>query len=162
MHSGAVQTLKSAAVKADINVTPLVDVVLVLLIIFMVFTPLIKDPVRLPVTANPALREEREEKLLISIDHDGATWARGHIVPAPELAAMLKDAFSRSPGTEVVLKADAALRYGDVKRALLTARDAGFDRVGLITNPDPRQEPHGVPERGMESGHRKPGGETWP
>src|SRR4029453_2552674 len=131
------QTMKRSAVKARINVTPLVDIVLVLLIIFMVFTPLIKDQVRLPITANPALREEREERLPIASDENGATWAGGRVIPASELAATLQATYAQSPGTEVVVKADAALHYGDVKRTLLTVRDAGFDRVGLITKQDP-------------------------
>jgi len=126
--------VQTASVKADINVTPLVDVVLVLLIIFMVFTPLIRDQVRLPVTAHPALRPEHEEKLLVTLDKNGSAWADGRTMPPGELTAALRAAHARSPGSVVVVKADATLHYGDVKHALLSIRDAGFDRVGLVTN----------------------------
>jgi biopolymer transport protein ExbD len=123
-------------VKADINVTPLVDVVLVLLIIFMVVTPLIHDQVRLPSTAHPALRPSPKEKLLLTLEKDGTLRIDGKVVTGPEVKARLVEAFTRSPATVVAVKADASLRYGDVKSALMTVRDAGFDHAGLITKPD--------------------------
>jgi biopolymer transport protein TolR len=121
-------------IKADINVTPLVDVVLVLLIIFMVVTPYI-DGVHLPATAHPAQRPDHPERLLITIDHDRTIRVGGDAVPPERLGERLKELFAKDPGREVVLKADKVLPYGDVKRALLAVRDAGFGHAGLITMP---------------------------
>ena len=140
------QTARIAAVKADINVTPLVDVVLVLLIIFMIVTERINDQVRLPSTSNPALRPPSKEKLLVTLDKDGALRIEGKLVPSSEVGARLIEAHAKAPAAVVAVKADASLRYGDVKTALLTVRDAGFDHVGLITKPDARPPgPSGVP-----------------
>jgi biopolymer transport protein ExbD len=140
------QTGRIAAVKADINVTPLVDVVLVLLIIFMIVTERINDQVRLPTTSNPALRPPSQEKLLVTLDKDGTLRIEGQLVPASEIGARLIEAHAKSPAAVVAVKADASLRYGDVKTALLSVGDAGFDHVGLITKPDARApRPTGVP-----------------
>jgi len=124
----------NTVVKADINVTPLVDVVLVLLIIFMLVTPLIHDGVRLPATAHAIVREPPKEKVMLTLDGDRTLRIDGKIVAPADLAVRLVEAHAKSPSAIVAVKADARLPYGAVKSALVLVH-AGFDRVGLITRP---------------------------
>jgi len=132
--------LKSAgSVKADINVTPLVDVVLVLLIIFMVVTPMLQkgQAVTLPRTVNPAKKPDDQNQILVAIDKDKQMWVeKGNQkdkVSEAQFPAKIKETFERNPGSTVVIKADARLTYGDVKKTMLKIKEAGYQQVGLIT-----------------------------
>jgi biopolymer transport protein ExbD/biopolymer transport protein TolR len=120
--------------QASINITPLVDVVLVLLIIFMVMAPQMrKGPdVNLPNTAKPAEQGDERGKILVTIDEMGGLWIDDQQI-APELFA---EGLLAAAGTEtdpkVVVKADSRLSIGDVRRAMAAIEDAGFQGVGLI------------------------------
>ena len=125
-------------VQSDINVTPLVDVCLVLLIIFMVVTPLLQKgiPIQLPTTDNPGKKPENEKQKLITIEwatppkyYIGSKW-----LPKEEFQKELDELFQRSPATELVIKADQRLKYGDVKTVMKMTKEAGFQDVGLITD----------------------------
>jgi biopolymer transport protein ExbD len=128
------QPVKAANVRSDINVTPLVDVMLVLLIIFMVVTPMLqKGPaVKLPLTNNPPKKPEDQKQLLVAISHDRRMWLEKDQISEAQFEAAIREAYERNPGSSVVIKGDARLSYGDVKRAVLTVKDAGFTQVGLI------------------------------
>jgi len=126
------------SVQSDINVTPLVDVCLVLLIIFMVVTPLLQKgiPIQLPTTDNPGKKPENEKQKLITIEwatppkyYIGSKW-----FPKDEFQKELDELFQRSPATELVIKADQRLKYGDVKEVMKMTKEAGFQDVGLITD----------------------------
>src|SRR5438093_5325006 len=108
--------LSSGSVKADINVTPLVDVVLVLLIIFMVVTPMLQkgQAVRLPQTFNPAKKPDDKNQILVVINEKLETWVEKDRVPESQFPEKIKEAFERNRGSSVVIKADARLTYGDV------------------------------------------------
>jgi biopolymer transport protein TolR len=115
----------ASAIRSDINVTPLVDVCLVLLIIFMVVTPLLgKAPDALP---------ERSGQLTVSIQADGKLFVGSRQVAAADLAAALRDLHTTSPEREVVVKGDRRLRYERVRQVLHEVNAAGFARAGLAT-----------------------------
>ena len=124
------------AVKGDINVTPLVDVCLVLLIIFMVVTPMLQKgvDVALPETDNPTKMPESEKDLAISIKQDGSVYVQGNWVQDEALPARLKEVHDQTPEKAVVVKGDRRLKYKDVRRIMRLINEAGFTRVGLVTD----------------------------
>ncbi len=121
--------------KSDINVTPLVDVCLVLLIIFMVVTPMLQKgkPVMLPQTERPDKKPESDKELLISVQSDKTIFIDTKWYPDKDFAAKMKEIGERSSNKDVLVKADQRLTYGDVKNVMRMIKDAGFERVGLIT-----------------------------
>jgi biopolymer transport protein ExbD len=122
-------------VKAEINITPLVDVCLVLLIIFMVVTPMLQKgrPVQLPVTSNPDKKPDEDGQLLISIDHNGGIFLEQNQIPKDLFISMMSEEFQRSASKQVVIKGDKRLTFGDVKDVMVMLNKAGFESVGLIT-----------------------------
>jgi biopolymer transport protein TolR len=122
--------------QSDINVTPLVDVCLVLLIIFMVVTPLLQKgvSVQIPQTDNPDKKPENSKQKLISVQYatpPGYFMDQKQYTKA-EFQTALDELYQRNPGAEIVIKADQRLKYGDVKEVFKIAKDAGFQDVGLI------------------------------
>jgi biopolymer transport protein ExbD len=122
--------------QSDINVTPLVDVCLVLLIIFMVVTPLLQNgvSVQIPQADNPDKKPEGPKQKLIVVQY--ATPPAYHMdskqLSKAELQAALDELYQRNPATDLVIKADQRLKYGDVKEVFKMTKDAGFQDVGLI------------------------------
>ncbi len=136
-------------VNADINVTPMIDVMLVLLIIFMVITPaLAAYAVQLPRAATVA--PEKEERVTLGIDSRGLYYLEEAARPVPpaELTARLRELYAARPEDHVLyLKADQGVEYGVVLTAIDAARAAGVRRIGAIaeqergaanTRPEPR------------------------
>ena len=121
--------------KSDINVTPLVDVCLVLLIIFMVVTPMLQKgkAVMLPQTERPDKKPESDKELLISVQADKTIFIDTKWFPDKEFAAKMKEMGERSSNKDVLIKADQRLNFGDVKHVMGMIKDAGFEHVGLIT-----------------------------
>jgi biopolymer transport protein TolR len=127
---------KRDKLQSDINVTPLVDVCLVLLIIFMVVTPLLQKgvSVQIPQTDNPDKKPENSKQKLISVQYatpPGYFMDQKQYSKA-EFQTALDELYQRNPGAEIVIKADQRLKYGDVKEVFKIAKDAGFQDVGLI------------------------------
>jgi biopolymer transport protein TolR len=120
--------------KAAINITPLVDVVLVLLIIFMVMAPQMrKGPdVRLPDTAKPPEQGDERGKILVSIDEAGGLWIDDQPVAAERFGESLRAAVGAEPDPKVVIRGDARLRFREVRQAMLAIEEAGFHGVGLV------------------------------
>jgi len=129
-------TDSASAVKSDINVTPLVDVCLVLLIIFMVVTPLLQSgrPVQLPETGNPEKMPEGAKQLTVAIEQDGSVFLGDKWVPSDQLLATLQDIHERTPDKNVVIKADRRLKYAEVRKIMKMINQAGFPGVGLETH----------------------------
>ena len=123
------------AVKGDINVTPLVDVCLVLLIIFMVVTPMLQKGVGviLPQTLNPTKMPENAKQLTLAITQDGSVFVSQNWVPKENLKATLAEVHTSTPDKDVVIKADRRLKYKDVRSLMQLVNEAGFSHVGLIT-----------------------------
>ncbi len=123
-------------VRSDINVTPLVDVVLVLLIIFMVVTPMLQKgvPVELPVTKNPDKKPDSENQSIVSVKSDATIYIEQNWVPKTELVTQLKEMHDRNPSKEILIKGDSRLMYKDIKKVMDMINEAGFENVGLITD----------------------------
>jgi len=129
-------------VKSDINVTPLVDVVLVLLIIFMVVTPMLQKGVNvmLPITKNPDKKPDNENQLIVSVKSDSTIYIDTNWVPKTEFVSQMKEMYQRSPGKEIMIKGDGRLRYKDIKKVMDMINEAGYENVGLITERIPQEQ----------------------
>lgn len=128
------QTGGSGKMNSDINITPFADVCLVLLIIFMVVTPLLVKgvPVALPQVRNPEVQQENEKNILISIQPDGKVWYGQKWVPADVLKENLTEDYTRNPNRDVYIKGDKRVEFGEVKNVLRYVQGAGFKSVGLV------------------------------
>ena len=127
------RTSKGAGVRCEINVTPLVDVCLVLLIIFMVVTPLIGNGAdEIPATDHPPKMAEDREDVVIVVRHDGAIRVDEKPATMANLPATLRDVHARAPARQLVVKADRRLAYRDVREVLGAAHRAGFSGAGLV------------------------------
>ena len=125
----------TAGVRSDINVTPLVDVCLVLLIIFMVVMPILQSGVKvnLPKTAkSPALPADRDQ-LTVTIQQDGSIWVRGSLTPERDLPGTLAAIHQAEPDREVIVRGDRRLQYEKISEVLTTLNDVGYTRIGLVT-----------------------------
>ena len=123
-------------IQSDINVTPLVDVCLVLLIIFMVVTPLLQKgvSVQIPQTDNPDKKPENSKQKLISVAYTSppSYYMDQKQYSKAEFQQALDELYQRNASAELVIKADQRLKYGDVKEVFKITKDAGFQDVGLI------------------------------
>jgi biopolymer transport protein ExbD/biopolymer transport protein TolR len=124
---------------ADINVTPMVDVMLVVLIIFMVITPMLSKsiPVDLALTRNPVVMSDadKEDAIIVAITRDGQVFLSPGLTkldPA-ELAPKVKDLLADRPSKMVYIKADARANYGKVEDVVDGLRAGSVDEVGLLT-----------------------------
>ncbi len=122
-------------VRADINVTPLVDVCLVLLIIFMVVTPMLQQgiDVLLPVGPHAEKKAGKEGDLVISIKQDGTVFVGQDWIPDAKLAKFLKSEHDKDANRMVMLKADRRLNFGKVRAVMKAANDAQFSQVAILT-----------------------------
>jgi biopolymer transport protein ExbD len=121
-------------VQAAINVTPLVDVVLVLLIIFMVMAPeMRKGPdVNVPNTSKPSEQGDERGRILVSIDDAGKMWVNDQPVAAEHVGEALRAAMGKETDPKVVIRGDAKLNFRQVRQAMLAVEEAGFRGAGLI------------------------------
>ena len=122
---------------SEINVTPFVDVMLVLLVIFMVTAPMMEQGIEvdLPETTTQNIRVQ-EEPLILTVKKDGSYHLGSREVSADELSAKLDAILEGAEDREVFLRADRAARYGFVATALAAVRAAGGRRVGMVTEPE--------------------------
>ena len=125
---------------SQINVTPLVDVMLVLLVIFMVTAPMMQQGVQvnLPKAETKALTAP-EESVVVSIEKSGGVYINSDQIPAGELRAKLSEMFAKRSKKEVFLKADKDVTYGEVVKAMAEIKGAGIERLGMVTEPAPRK-----------------------
>jgi biopolymer transport protein TolR len=121
---------------AHINVTPMIDVMLVLLIIFMVIVPVIAMQVDLPIATNSQSKPEEPDEIVLTIDRQGITSLEvsGHAAPGialrEQLTALYRD---RTRDRILYLKADSTLPFGVLEQAMIVARDAGVRVVAAVT-----------------------------
>jgi len=122
---------------AEINVTPLVDVMLVMLIVFMVTAPLIQQgiEVRLPKTQSQGLTSD-EERLVVTVKKDGKIFVQLAEVELKGLETKVGAIFASRDNREIFLRADENVAYGTVAKVLACLRRAGADRIGMVTEPE--------------------------
>jgi biopolymer transport protein ExbD len=122
-------------IKGDINVTPLVDVCLVLLIIFMVVTPMLQQGVDVLLPEGPHAEKKpgKEGDLTISIKQDGTVFVGQDWIPDRDLPKYLKAEHDKNPGRAVMIKADRRINFGKVRTVMKAANDADFHAVAFLT-----------------------------
>jgi biopolymer transport protein TolR len=128
---------KTIGVNSDINVTPMVDVMLVLLIIFMVITPMLQKGVSVDLakTDNPTQMPDadKEDATLVAVMRDGTIFFGSEKVNADQLSSKVKDKLANKTDKRVFVKADARAKYGAVVEVVDNVRSAGVDQLGLLT-----------------------------
>ena len=127
---------------AQINVTPLVDVMLVLLVIFMVTAPIIQQGVSvdLPKTRAAGLASQ-EDPLVVGLTKDGKVFVNDNPIALPDLRAKLVAIAAASPDRPLLLRADRSVPYGDVVAVIAAIREAGIVKLGMVTEPPPEAPP---------------------
>ena len=132
-HGGA-----SAGRMSDINVTPFVDVMLVLLIVFMVAAPLLTKgvPIELPKTSANTLQEDKEP-LTVVVGADGLVYLQETEISVDELVPRLIAIAENGYDQQIVLRADRSVDYGRVMEVMALINSAGFTKLGLVTDPLP-------------------------
>jgi len=124
-------------INSDINVTPMVDVMLVLLIIFMVVTPMLQKGVSVDMAKvnNPTPMEDadKEDALLVSVTRDGKVYFGSDLITIDGLTTKVKDRLANKPDKRVYVKADMRARFGGVVEVVDAVRAAGVDDLGLLT-----------------------------
>lgn len=123
-------------VMSQINVTPFVDVMLVLLVIFMITAPMMQQgmQVNLPKTEAKTM-SVKDEPIIVTIDKSGRAFLEKAEIPPGQLKARLTALFAAKTKKEVFLKADRDVPYGDVIRAMAEIKGAGVERLGMLTEP---------------------------
>ncbi|MGD2127153.1 MAG: protein TolR [Desulfobacteraceae bacterium] len=121
---------------SDINVTPLVDVMLVLLIIFMVTAPMMMQgvDVNLPQTTTKHIKT-KEDPLILTVNKKGEIFLEDHKIKLEDLETKMKTIFKYRRDKEVLLRADKALSYGFVVKVMAGVKRAGITRLGMVTEP---------------------------
>ena len=130
--------------KADINVTPLVDVMLVLLIIMMLIAPMLQKgvPVTLPQANNGEQKPDTQDQTVVSIDSRNQFWVNGRQYSKEEFANKVKTVLEDKKEKIVLIKADTDARYSAIMEAMDALRGANIEDIALIT--DPKNPPAGT------------------
>lgn len=136
MSFGRLERTQGTTPMSDINMTPLVDVMLVLVVIFILTAPLMVSTVKveLPQTQGASLDEPPKAMMLV-IDKAGQVYVNDHPVDMVALALALTKTGQDNPSTEVQLKADTAVPYGRVVEVMGLAHQAGLSRIGFVADP---------------------------
>ena len=139
----------SKQVNSNINVTPMVDVMLVLLIIFMVITPMLQNKVQIDMAKvdNPTVMPDadKEDAIVVAITRDGGVFLGQNKVATSELGNLVRDKLADHPGKTIFVRADARAQFRAVEDAIDAVRTAGVEDVGLLTQ---KREP-GAPAGGQ-------------
>lgn len=124
---------------SEINVTPFVDVMLVLLIIFMVAAPMMTQGVEvaLPEVTAQSLKQEEDIPFVVSINREGQVFINDFMVDPGKLVPKLSAIFKEKPTQKVFVRADKQVPYGTVMTVMAGIREAGIEKLGLITDPLP-------------------------
>lgn len=124
-------------VNSNINVTPMVDVMLVLLIIFMVITPMLQNKVQIDMAKvdNPTNMPDadKEDAIVVAITRDGGVFLGQNKIALSELGGQVRDKLADKPGKTIYVRADARAQFRAVEDAIDAVRTAGVDDVGLLT-----------------------------
>ena len=138
MTFGRLERTPSPQPMSEINVTPLVDVMLVLVVIFIITAPLLASAIRLDLPKTDAARAvETPRFVTLVVDKSGQAFLNDKPLPLDELARSLVQAASQDPDTDVQLRADEAVPYGKVVEVMGVAQKAGLSRIGFVAEPTP-------------------------
>ena len=123
--------------QSDINMVPLIDVMLVLLIVFMITAPLLTHSVKIDLPqASSDATEQKPENIALSIDDQGRVFWNEELLDAELLPARLANAAAQLPQPELHLRADRNTRYEVIAEVMSRARSAGIEKMGFVTVPD--------------------------
>ncbi len=136
MAFGRLERTRLPEPMSDINVTPMVDVMLVLVAIFIITAPLLASTIRLDLPRTDAARVTATSRFVVLVvDKSGQVFLDDKPVLPAELARRLEEAASQNPDTEVQLRADEAVPYGKVVEVMGVAQKAGLYRIGFVAEP---------------------------
>ena len=122
---------------SDINMTPLIDVMLVLLVIFIITAPLMTSSLKLDLPKSDAAQpSEAPQSIAVALDKDGRTFVGDQPVDAAQLQARIAEAARRNRQTEVQLRADRSVPYGRVAELIGVVQKAGLTRIGFVAEPE--------------------------
>jgi biopolymer transport protein ExbD len=142
MAFGGFSDNQQPAPMSDINVTPMVDVMLVLLVIFIITAPLFTHAVKIDLpNAQSAPAPEKPETVTLSIDGSGKLFWNNNAVDARELDARLAKAGQQQPQPELQLRADKATRYEVIAQVMSAAQGSGITKLGFVTEPKAPAKP---------------------
>jgi len=123
----------------EINMTPLVDVMLVLLIIFMITVPVMQHSVQLDLpSASSQAQDVKPKTVRLSVDAAGQYWWNDSAVADEALPRMLREEAARDPQPELHIRGDKSVRYERVAQAMAAAQQAGLRKIGFVTEPKPQ------------------------
>jgi biopolymer transport protein TolR len=123
-------------IMAEINVTPLVDVMLVLLVIFMVTAPMMQQGVQVNLPkADTKAMTPLEDTVVVTVEKNGKIFINKDEITAVDLRSKLSTMFASREKKEVFLKADAGVPYGEVVKTMADIKGAGIERLGMVTEP---------------------------
>jgi len=136
MAFGRLERPSGPAPMSDINMTPLIDVMLVLLVIFMITAPLMSSSLKLDLPrTDGAQPNDAPQFISVALDPQGRLFFGEDVVDAAAFAARVADAARKNPRTEVQLRADKGVPYGRVAEIIGVVQKAGLSRIGFVTEP---------------------------
>ena len=142
MAFGRLERAPASRPMSEINMTPLIDVMLVLLVIFIVTAPLLGQSLKLDLPKTDAgAPAEPARALVLALDAQGQLYLEGSAATAEAVAEAARDAARRDPDTEVHLRADQAVPYGRVAELIGLVQQAGLNRIGFVTEAPAPQTP---------------------
>jgi biopolymer transport protein TolR len=137
MAFGRLERTKGDPPMSEINVTPLVDVMLVLVVIFIITAPLLASSIRLDLPkAEGTQPGDAPRFVTVVVDKAGQVFLNDKPVTEPQLAAQLTAAAKQNPETEIQLRADQTVAYGKVVEVMGVAHKAGLTRIGFVAEPE--------------------------
>jgi len=136
MAFGRLERTKGSEPMSDINMTPLVDVMLVLVVIFIITAPLLSSSIKLDLPKTDAAKSQAgPQSVTLVVDKSGQAFLDDKPVNAAQLAAQLAAVAEQNPDTEVQLRADTTVPYGRVVEVMGAAQAAGLNRIGFVAQP---------------------------
>ena len=136
MAFGRLERDKGTAPMSDINMTPLIDVMLVLVVIFIITAPLLASSIKLDLPKTDAAKPNEAPKfVLLVVDKSGQAFLNDKPLTTAELALQLAQTAKQNPDTELQLRADESVPYGRVVEVMGVAQKAGLNRIGFVADP---------------------------
>jgi biopolymer transport protein TolR len=138
MAFGSLERSKGNQPMSDINMTPLVDVMLVLVVIFIITAPLMASSIKLDLPRSDAAKSNDAPRFVtLVVDKSGQAFLNDRPATDAQLAQRLTEAARQNPDTEVQLRADEAVPYGRIVQVMGMAQKVGLNRIGFVANPKP-------------------------